>query len=243
MHKYENNFSVRLLENPEEGGIESPKIGKISKDRNTEQTFFFPHFPTNYFFLSDFPDFSDFPDSFLYLYTMNYFQFYGVPESFNLDGERLKKKFYEFSKKYHPDFHANEDDDKQQEILELSTLNNKAYQTLSDPYKRLEYILKSHDLLLEGAKPQLPADFLMEMMDINERLMELENAEQLGHLTAEVLAVEDDINQKIADATAGYDKLNDTAKEERLNEIADCYYRQKYLLRIKESLNTFASRF
>ena len=174
---------------------------------------------------------------------MNYFEFYGIPESFTLDAGRLKKKFYEFSKKYHPDFHANENDDKQQEILELSTLNNKAYQTLSDPYKRLEYILKSHELLLEGAKPQLPADFLMEMMDINERLMELENAEQLGHLTNEVLAVEDDINEKIADATAGYDKLSDAAKEERLNEIADCYYRQKYLLRIKESLNTFASRF
>jgi molecular chaperone HscB len=174
---------------------------------------------------------------------MNYFEFYEIPESFNPDAEKLKKKFYEFSKKYHPDFHANEDEAKQQEILELSTLNNKAYQTLSDPYKRLEYILKSHELLLEGAKPQLPADFLMEMMDINERLMELENVEELGHLTNEVLAVEDDINQKIETATAGYDKLNDTAKEERLNEIADCYYRQKYLLRIKESLNTFASRF
>ena len=174
---------------------------------------------------------------------MNYFEFYGIPESFAPDTDRLKKKFYEFSKKYHPDFHANEDDAKQQEILELSTLNNKAYQTLSDPYKRLEYILKSHELLLEGAKPQLPADFLMEMMDINERLMELENGEQLGHLTAEVLAVEDDIKDKIAKATVGYHNLNDTAKEERLNEIADCYYRQKYLLRIKESLNTFAARF
>jgi molecular chaperone HscB len=28
-----------------------------------------------------------------------------------------------------------------------------------------------------------------------------------------------------------------------LNEILDIYYRQKYLLRIKESLNTFAARF
>ena len=42
---------------------------------------------------------------------------------------------------------------------------------------------------------------------------------------------------------SGYAQLNDTGKEERLNEIAGCYYRQKYLLRIKESLNTFASRF
>jgi len=174
---------------------------------------------------------------------MNYFDFYGIKESFSPDVEKLKKKFYELSKRYHPDFYANEDEAKQQEILELSTLNNKAWQTLSDPYKRLEYILKTHDLLQEGAKPQLPADFLMEMMDINERLMEIDNAGQLADLTNEVLAVEDDIKQKLAAATDGYGKLDDTAKESRLNDIAGCYYRQKYLLRIKQSLNTFAARF
>ena len=174
---------------------------------------------------------------------MNYFEFYGVKESFTPDVALLKKKFYQLSKEYHPDFFANEDDEKQQEILELSTLNNKAWQTLSDPYKRLEYILKEHDLLQEGAKPQLPADFLMEMMDINERLMEIDNAADLAKLTAEVLAVEDDIKQTLEHAQSGYAQLNDTAKEERLNEIADCYYRQKYLLRIKESLDTFATRF
>lgn len=174
---------------------------------------------------------------------VNYFEFYGIKESFSPDVEKLKKKFYELSKQYHPDFHANEDEAKQQEILEMSTLNNKAWQTLSDPYRRLEYILKTHDLLQEGAKPQLPSDFLMEMMDINERLMEIEDAGQLARLTSEVLAVEDDIQAKIEKATAGYDQLDDTAKESRLNEIADCYYRQKYLLRIKESLNTFATRF
>ena len=174
---------------------------------------------------------------------MNYFEFYGIKESFTPDVALLKKKFYELSKEYHPDFHANEDDEKQQEILELSTLNNKAWQTLSDPYKRLEYILKRHDLLVEGAKPQLPSDFLMEMMDINERLMEIEDADELAKLTAEVLAVEDDIREKLEHAQHGYAQLNDTAKEERLNEIADGYYRQKYLLRIKESLDTFATRF
>jgi molecular chaperone HscB len=174
---------------------------------------------------------------------MNYFEFYGIKESFTPDVALLKKKFYELSKQYHPDFYANEDEAKQLEILELSTLNNKAWQTLSDPYKRLEYILKQHELLKEGAKPQLPADFLMEMMDLNERLMEVNDAQQLGHITAEVLAVEDDITTKLNEATAGYAQLDDTAKEERLNEIADCYYREKYLLRIKESLNTFATRF
>jgi molecular chaperone HscB len=174
---------------------------------------------------------------------INYFDFYGIPESFYPDVAALKKKFYDLSKKYHPDFYANESDEKQQEILELSTINNKAWQTLSDPARRLEYILRQHELLVDGAKPALPADFLMEMMDINERLMEVEDAGQWSEINNEVLAVDDDISQKLHSLTKGYQHLDDTAKESRLNEILDIYYRQKYLLRIKESLNTFAARF
>ena len=174
---------------------------------------------------------------------MNYFDFYGMPEAFELDEAAVKRKFYQLSKEYHPDFYANEDEAKQQEILELSTLNNKAYQTLSNPAKCLEYILRLHELVQEGAKPQLPGDFLMEMMDINERLMEADSAHELAAITGEVLAIEGDMNEKLESLTADYATLDDTAKESRLNAIADIYYRQKYLLRIKESLDTFASRF
>jgi molecular chaperone HscB len=174
---------------------------------------------------------------------INYFDFYAIPESFNPDAAFLKKKFYELSKEYHPDFYANESEEKQQEILELSTINNKAYQTLSDPNKRLEYILREHELVSDGAKPQLPGDFLMEMMDINERLMEVDNKDELANLTNEVLAIEGDLNEELNTLTAGYEQLDDKAKESKLNDIANIYFRQKYLLRIKESLNTFASRF
>ena len=174
---------------------------------------------------------------------MNYFDFYALPETFVLNDADVKKKFYQLSKQYHPDFHANESDEKQQEILELSTLNNKAYQTLADPAKRLEYILRLHNLVSEGAKPQLPADFLMEMMDINERIMEVDSKEELGSITAEVLAIEGDMNEELAGLTTDYTHLDDTARESRLNNIANIYFRQKYLLRIKESLDTFATRF
>jgi len=173
---------------------------------------------------------------------MNYFDFYGISETFSPNAAQLKKQFYALSKQYHPDFFANEDDAKQQEILELSTLNNKAYQTLSDPNKVIEYILRTHNLVNEGAKPQLPADFLMEMMDINERLMEIEDKQQLADVTAEVLAIEGDMNEELNSLTRDYTQLDDTAKESRLNDIANIYYRQKYLLRIKESLDTFAAR-
>jgi len=175
---------------------------------------------------------------------MNYFEFYDIPESFNPDENLLKKKFYQLSKEYHPDFYANDTEERQQEILELSTLNNKAYKTLTDPNKRLEYVLRTHALISDGAKPQLPAGFLMEMMEINERLMEVEGAEDLAAITGEALAIENALDNELNVLTHNYDQLADeTAKEDRLNKIADIYYRKKYLLRIKESLDTFAARF
>jgi len=73
--------------------------------------------------------------------------------------------------------------------------------------------------------------------------MEIEDADQWGEINNEVMSVDDDINQKLHSLTKDYHTLDDTAKESRLNEILDIYYRQKYLLRIKESLNTFAARF
>jgi len=174
---------------------------------------------------------------------INFFEFYDIPESFRVNQADLKKKFYQYSKEYHPDFYANADEEKQSEILELSTINNKAYHTLANPAKLLEYILREHGLVNEGAKPQLPAGFLMEMMDINERLMEMDDAGQLAQITAEVLTVENDLEEQLDALTTDYEQLDHTAKESRLNQIADIYYRQKYLLRIRESLNTFASRF
>ncbi|WP_411274440.1 Fe-S protein assembly co-chaperone HscB, partial [Daejeonella sp.] len=119
----------------------------------------------------------------------SYFELYDLPLSFKVDESLLKKKFYAFSKEFHPDFHANESREKQDEILELSTLNNQAYKVLSDPLKRIEYILELHDLLVDGDKYALPQAFLMDMMDVNEALMDMEfdpDAGRLMILSAEI---------------------------------------------------------
>jgi molecular chaperone HscB len=173
---------------------------------------------------------------------MNYFELYGIGESFDADQAVVKRKFYELSKLYHPDFYINEPDEKQQEILELSTLNNKAYQVLSDPAKRMQYILDLHDLITEGEKYQLPQDFLMEMMDVNESLMELEfdpDAEMLAKVSNEVADVENSMSAELQEITSSYAGQSAGEKEASLVKIKDLYYRQKYLLRIRESLNKF----
>ncbi len=68
--------------------------------------------------------------------------------------------------------------------------------------------LRQHELLVDGAKPALPADFLMEMMDINERLMEVDDSEQWGEINSEVLAIEGDIYTKLHHLTTGYAQIN-----------------------------------
>lgn len=171
---------------------------------------------------------------------IDYFDFYGLPVSFNPDAAAIKQQFYKFSKQYHPDFYINETEEKQAEVLELSTLNNKAYQVLSDPQKRLQYILELKGVLKEGENYLLPQSFLMEMMDVNETLMDLQfdpDPDRLASLKAEVTLIEQGITEDILALTASFNAQNAAQQAESLVAIKDLYYRNKYLLRIQESIN------
>jgi len=171
---------------------------------------------------------------------LDYFEFYGLPVSFNPDAALVKKKFYELSKKYHPDFYINESEEKQEEVLELSTVNNKAYQVLSDPQKRLHYILELKGQLTEGENYKLPQDFLMEMMDVNESLMDLQfdpDAARLAGLKIEVDGIESGLSDKIVALTASFESEDADGQIRLLIAIKDLYYRNKYLYRIRESIN------
>ena len=173
---------------------------------------------------------------------MDYFGFYDLPESFDIDANQLKKKFYELSKKYHPDFYASESTEKQDEVLELSTLNNKAYQVLSDKNKRVEYILRQHNLLAEGDKYPLAPDFLMEMMELNEQLMEADDEGTINQIKTSVKKASDDLEAELENQTQHFSNKSKPEQEEALKKVLDIYYRKKYLLRITESFNTFAAR-
>lgn len=169
----------------------------------------------------------------------DYFEFYGLPVSFNPDQALVKKKFYEFSKRYHPDFFINESDEKQAEVLEMSTVNNKAYQVLSDPQRRLHYILELKEVLTEGENYVLPQSFLMEMMEVNEALMDMQfdpDAEKLAALKNEVAGIEKAISDEIVSLTSDFNVKSEAEQFKLLAAVKDLYYRNKYLLRIKDSI-------
>ncbi|MFD2581166.1 iron-sulfur cluster co-chaperone HscB C-terminal domain-containing protein [Pedobacter vanadiisoli] len=169
----------------------------------------------------------------------NYFEFYGLPVQFNPDQQQVKAKFYAFSKQYHPDFYANESEEKQQEVLDLSTLNNKAYQTLSNAKKCLKYVLELKGIVETDEGYQLPQSFLMEMMDINEALMDLQfepDAGKLAEVRKNIGSIEEELKTELRDLTNQFDNSPAAASDVLLASIKDNFYRQKYIDRIREKL-------
>jgi len=173
---------------------------------------------------------------------MNYFEFFKIPVSFNLNEAELKKAFYSNSKKFHPDFFTLESKEKQMEVLELSTLNNNAFKTLSNFDKRMKYILELKEVLGEEGKNKIPQEFLMEMMEINENLMELEfdfDKNNFDEIQNSLKKLESILLEEVNPYIENY---NDAApKEVELDAIKNYFLKKRYLLRIKENLNKFAT--
>lgn len=173
---------------------------------------------------------------------MQYFELYDLPVSFLLDGKTLKRKFYKLSKEFHPDFYTLESEAKQAEILELSTINNEAYKTLSDFDKRMEYILKEKGIFDEEGKNKVPQEFLMEMMDINEALMELEfdfDKSTYEATKQNIKDLEAALYNEILPILKDYNETNSTIVQ--LEQIKDFHFKRKYLLRIQNNLSKFAA--
>ena len=107
---------------------------------------------------------------------MNHFEVFGLERRLGIDTEALQRRFYELSRRYHPDFHAGATPTEQAEALAASARLNAAYRTLRDPIARIDYLVRLEEgrETKEGAtdKPKAPPELLAEMFEIQEALAE-----------------------------------------------------------------------
>ncbi len=107
---------------------------------------------------------------------MNHFEVFGLERRLGIDAEALQRRFYELSRRYHPDFHAGATPTEQAEALAASARLNAAYRTLRDPIARIDYLVRLEEgrETKEGAtdKPKAPPELLAEMFEIQEALAE-----------------------------------------------------------------------
>jgi molecular chaperone HscB len=106
----------------------------------------------------------------------DFFAVFGLERRLAIDVAALQARFYELSRRWHPDFHQAAPAEQQARALEESARVNAAYRALRDPLARVEYLIRLEEGrdTKEGAavKPPAPPALLAEMFEIQEALEE-----------------------------------------------------------------------
>ncbi|MBS1920886.1 MAG: Fe-S protein assembly co-chaperone HscB [Bacteroidetes bacterium] len=167
---------------------------------------------------------------------MNYFELFEIPVQLKLESKSLGEKFFQLSRKFHPDYFVGKEEMEQTEALEKSALLNKAYRTFQNPDETIKYVLQLKGLLEEEEKYELPPDFLMEVLDINEQIMDAgDDPELKNRLRHQVDNLQSEIYEPVKKIVEYYQEGATSEKE--LLQVKEYYYKKKYLLRIKKQLS------
>lgn len=158
---------------------------------------------------------------------MNYFELFDLPVSLSIDKANLAKKYFELQKKYHPDFFTQANEAEQDEALEKSSAINKALKIFQNKDSTIKYVLQLKGLLEEEEKYQLPPDFLMEVMELNEQLS--------ADSTTAIEAFEKEIYAGVQTIIEGYKDADITTAD--LLKVKEYYFKKKYLQRILDRLD------
>jgi len=170
---------------------------------------------------------------------MNYFELFGLEPAPVVDKSKLSVKYFELQKQNHPDllqkqnhpdFFLQDSEAEKEEALEVSANINKAFNIFRNEIKTLEYFLEYKGLIKDGEKFELPQDFLMEMMELNESFDEKDNES----ITAELSEINQQLSAEVKPILANTALYNDVPSLEKLKEW---YYKQKYLQRILDRLS------
>ena len=162
---------------------------------------------------------------------MNYFELYELEEAPMVDKTAASKKYFELQKKFHPDFFTNEPEAEREDALEQSAAVNEAYRIFQNPDKTIEYFLQVKGIITPDEKYQLPPDFLMEMMELNESFGEADETILKTQINDFGKALQNEVAPLLEPAKAA------DLSPEQMQQLKSYYYRKKYLNRILERMD------
>lgn len=164
---------------------------------------------------------------------VSYFEFMELPIQLSLDARLLQQTFYRLSRQFHPDYYQNRPGPEQKAALERSAALNRAYDTLQDTVKRVEYYMKLVGFVSEGKKNQVPPDLMMEILDLQEKLDDQQSAspEQKLALAREIGVAIAGMREKLEEASA---KLEDLCVQHDQADLAD---RAAFLQQLRDTID------
>ncbi len=118
----------------------------------------------------------------------NFFELFGLPARFAIDGEQLDRAYRDIQASVHPDRFVNAGEAERRLSMQQATRVNEAYQALRSPARRAAYLLQ-----LNGVDPRfetntaMPADFLVQQMALREAVeaaADAADAQELDQLSS-----------------------------------------------------------
>ena len=158
---------------------------------------------------------------------MNYFEIFDIPVSPKVDKNLLSKKYIELQKKNHPDFFTNASEEEQESALYQSSQINRGLKIFQNEDETIKYFLQLKGIITEDEKYQLPPEFLMEMMELNEDLS-VQSTNQINQICAELY---EDVKPLIDH----YSRENSSDTD--LQPLKEYYFKKKYLQRILDRID------
>lgn len=169
----------------------------------------------------------------LYFCRMNYFELFDMPVAFLIPQKELAQKFFALQKKFHPDYFAYASSQEKEEMLEMSSQVNKAYNTFKNQDATIKYVLQLKNGMAEDEKYTLPADFLMEVMELNEQKMD--GTLDAGALRQQASELLEASYKAIAPILQQYKE--GAANPADLQLVKDYYFKKKYIDRLMGTTN------
>lgn len=109
--------------------------------------------------------------------SKNFFELFQLTPGFDLNIQQLSDRYRELQREYHPDRHAHKGEREQRLAVQATAHLNEAFDTLKQPLKRAQYLLKLRGVETgEETRQQLPGAFLMQQMELREALFEAGDA-------------------------------------------------------------------
>lgn len=164
---------------------------------------------------------------------VSYFALFGFPELYDVDAAELRRRYLRLSREIHPDRAAvlgvSED-----LRLRLSAQTNQAYEVLSDPALRAEYLLE-----LSGGKSateikSVPADVLSETLLLREAIDDAKRDDDSAALTAIGKQLRASFDRRLAEIAAAARRL--PGDEDLRRELRVLLNSLKYYQRMLEQL-------
>ncbi|XP_051017702.1 iron-sulfur cluster co-chaperone protein HscB isoform X1 [Acomys russatus] len=157
----------------------------------------------------------------------DYFSLMHCNRSFRVDTTKLQHRYQQLQRLVHPDFFSQKSQTEKHFSETHSTLVNDAYKTLQAPLSRGLYLLKLQGIEIpEGTDCGADSQFLVEIMEINEKLADAQSEAAMEEIESTVRAKQKEFT----------DSVNRAFEQGDFEKAKEILTKMKYFSNIEEKI-------